>query len=92
MTPGGNQTLRAGVIKWGSHLALPISEELAAETGLADDSEIDIRVVDGQIIISPIEMGDTSGGYTLETLLDQITDEMLHPEINTGDPAGNEVW
>ncbi|HSF43436.1 MAG TPA: hypothetical protein VLT87_26795 [Thermoanaerobaculia bacterium] len=29
---------------------------------------------------------------SLEELLDQVRDENLHPEIDTGPPVGREIW
>ena len=30
--------------------------------------------------------------FTLEQLLEQVTDENIHPEIDTGRAVGNEEW
>ena len=30
--------------------------------------------------------------YNLEDMLARITDENLHPEVDTGPPQGNEAW
>ena len=30
--------------------------------------------------------------YDLEDMLDQVTEENLHPETDTGPARGNEVW
>jgi hypothetical protein len=34
----------------------------------------------------------TKSPYTLEELLAGVTQENLHPEIDTGSPVGREVW
>lgn len=76
------------VQKWGNSLALRIPKALAEETGLDNDSTVEIRLVDGEIHIVPVK----KPRYTLEGLLDNVTDENRHGEVDTGDAAGNEVW
>jgi hypothetical protein len=41
---------------------------------------------------SDIRMTDEEKEKYLEELLAGITDENLHPEIQTGPPVGNEAW
>ena len=73
--------------KWGNSLALRIPKAFADETGLSRDSQVEIRVVDGQIHIVPVQ-----ARYELDTLLETITAENLHGEVDTGEAVGNEVW
>ncbi|MEQ8677297.1 MAG: AbrB/MazE/SpoVT family DNA-binding domain-containing protein [Aggregatilineales bacterium] len=65
--------------KWGNSLALRIPKALATETGLDSDSPVEIRVVDGQIRIVPVQ----KPRYELDALLDEITADNLHGEVNT---------
>lgn len=74
--------------KWGNSLALRIPKTFAEETGLDMDSPVEIRLVDGQIHIVPIQ----ELSYELEDLLAGITADNLHDELDTGDAIGNEVW
>ncbi len=74
--------------KWGNSLALRIPKALADETGLASDSSVEIRVVDGQIHIVPLQ----DVRYELEALLDEITLENVHGAVDTGDAVGREAW
>ena len=78
----------AKIQKWGNSLALRIPKTLAEETGLDKDSPVEIRVVDGQIHIMPLQ----EKHYELEALLADISDDNLHEEVDTGDIMGNEVW
>lgn len=80
--------MQAKIQKWGNSLALRIPKSLADETGLNTDSPVEIRVIDGEIHIIPIE----EPFYDLDTLLDAITPDTLHGEIDTGNPVGKEVW
>lgn len=74
--------------KWGNSLALRIPKTFADETGLKSGSVVEISVVAGQLVITPVR----GSQYELEVLLAQITEDNLHQEIITGDPIGNEAW
>jgi antitoxin MazE len=78
----------AKIQKWGNSLALRIPKTFADETGLSHESSVEIRVVNGEIHIVPVE----EPYYELEDLLEGITDENRHDEIDSGGPVGNEVW
>ncbi|MEO1164619.1 MAG: AbrB/MazE/SpoVT family DNA-binding domain-containing protein [Chloroflexota bacterium] len=74
--------------KWGNSLALRIPKAFAEETGLDSDSAVEIRVIDGQIHIVPIQ----NNQYELEALVADVTADNLHEEVDTGNAMGNEVW
>jgi antitoxin MazE len=76
------------VTKWGNSLALRIPKHYAEEVGLTADSEVEISLQKGAILVEPVEQQV----YSLETLLSQINDSNLHREIDTGHSVGNEVW
>jgi len=80
--------MRGRIQKWGNSLALRIPKAFAEETGLDENSPVEIRVSDGQIIIVRVETPQ----YDLDALLSQITPENIHGELDTGSPRGNEVW
>ncbi len=77
----------AKIQKWGNSLAIRIPKTVADEAGLDSDSSVEIRVVSGQIHIVPVQ----KTRYELNDLLDEITIDNLHGEVNTGDGIGNEV-
>ena len=80
--------MQAKIQKWGNSLALRIPKTLADETGLNMDSPVEIKVIDGQIHIIPVQ----DPYYDLDTLLDGITPDNLHGEISTGKAVGKEIW
>lgn len=82
------QTMAATVAKWGNSLAVRIPQNLAKEIHLAEGAEIDISVVDGTIVIKP----RSRKRYSLDQLIEGITPENLHTEIDSGIAVGNEVW
>ncbi len=80
--------MKTRIQKWGHSLALRIPKALAIETGLDQDAFVDLALVDGKLIVTPV----VTPSVTLEQLLANITDENQHTEYETGDAVGNEVW
>lgn len=80
--------MKARIQKWGNSLALCIPKSFALETGLDQDALVDVALVDGKLIVTPLRTPLT----ILEQLLTGITDENRHAEHNTGEAIGNEVW
>ena len=80
--------MRAKIKIWGNSLALRIPKHLADETGLKPNSQVDVRVEKGTLIVEPV----AKPVYQLNDLLAQITPDNLHSEIDTGDAVGNETW
>ena len=76
------------VQKWGNSLALRIPKAVARDARLENESFVEITVVEGQIIITPVE----APSWTLEELLAGINKNNLHREIDTGYAVGNEIW
>ena len=80
--------MRKKINKWGNSLGLRIPKHIAAEVGLEEDSLVNITIVNGSIVISLAR--ETS--LELEALLNQVTEENLHGEVNTGPATGREAW
>ncbi|NOX61273.1 MAG: AbrB/MazE/SpoVT family DNA-binding domain-containing protein [Chloroflexi bacterium] len=80
--------MKTRVRKWGNSLAVRIPKPIAEEIAITADSEVDMVTIDGKLIIEPTEESE----LTLEDLLNQITEENIHAEIDTGPAVGNEVW
>jgi antitoxin MazE len=76
------------VQKWGNSLALRIPKAFAIDAQLENDSFVEIAIVDGRIIITPV----VAPSWTLEELLAGINKNNIHHEIDTGFAVGNEAW
>ena len=76
------------VQQWGNSLAIRIPKPFAEEAGLEKTSTVDLSVIDGKLVVLPIQ----EPSPTLKVLLAQITEENLHDEVDTGPSVGNEVW
>jgi antitoxin MazE len=74
--------------KWGNSLALRIPKSLAQEAGLYYELSVKLSVVDGKLVITPLEHPKLD----LEAMLAQITEDNRHSEVHFGPAVGKEVW
>ncbi|MFM9904062.1 MAG: AbrB/MazE/SpoVT family DNA-binding domain-containing protein [Pyrinomonadaceae bacterium] len=80
--------MKVQIQKWGNSLALRIPKSFAVESNVTRGSTVEVSMNNGTIVVTPVE----DSKYTLEDLVDGITDENRHDEIEWGRPVGNEVW
>jgi antitoxin MazE len=80
--------MRAHLRKWGNSLAIRIPRPFAEEANLHENSAVDVSVRSGKLVIAPV----TKEELTLDALVERITPENRHEEIETGDAVGNEIW
>lgn len=74
--------------KWGNSLAIRIPKAFATEIGLGEESEVDVSLKSGRLVVVPVE----KPGVTLKMLLAKITEENVHREVDTGRATGREAW
>ena len=74
--------------KWGNSLALRIPKPFAAEVGLEPNSSVEVSLVDGSLVITPV----AKPALSLQELLAQVNEANLHREVDTGPAVGNETW
>ena len=80
--------MKVQIQKWGNSLALRIPKAFAVESNVTGGSTVDVSMENGKIVVTPISERE----YTLEELVDGITDDNRHEEVDWGRPVGNEVW
>ncbi len=80
--------MRKKVNKWGNSLGLRIPKLVAAEVGLEENSLVNLTIVNGSIVISP----EREPPLDLKAMLNKVTEENLHSEVNTGPAIGREAW
>jgi antitoxin MazE len=73
---------------WGNSLALRIPKPLAKEIELGENSEVELSVEDGKLVVRPL----SAPRYELEALLAGITTDNLHGEVDSGPAMGREAW
>jgi len=80
--------MKTKVQKWGNSLAVRIPKPFAEEIGLEPHTSVDVSMEEGKLVVSrsqPLSMN-------LEQLLQGITPDNLHQEVDIGTAVGNEVW
>ena len=75
------------VQRWGNSLAIRIPKPFAVETELQENSEVDIALDGGRIVVTPARKE-----WRLRDLVKAISPENLHRETSWGDKTGREVW
>ena len=80
--------MKTRIQKWGNSLALRIPKSLAAAAGLHANSAVALSLVEGAIVVQPVEPQPP----TLDKLLRGITDENAPTDWNTGPAVGKEAW
>jgi antitoxin MazE len=75
------------VSRWGNSLAVRIPRATADQAQIREGQEVELAVVDGCVTIRPRAVT-----YTLDQLLDQVTPENRHDEVDWGKPMGDEAW
>jgi antitoxin MazE len=80
--------MKTKIQKWGNSLAVRIPKPFVKEANLMYGSSVDLSVDGGRIIIDP----HTEPEYSLDELLNGVTKQNLHTEVDTGDAVGREVW
>lgn len=80
--------MRTSIQKWGNSYAVRIPKSFIKEVGLEHRTDIELTLEDGRLVIRPAP----EAAPTLKELLADVTPENLHNSVDTGKPAGNEVW
>lgn len=79
--------MRVNVKKWGNSSAVRIPAAVLEAAALRIDDTVDVRAEGGKIVIELVPETD----YDLDQLLDRITPENLHSEVDFGGPVGKEA-
>lgn len=68
-------------------MGIRIPKSIADESSLSEGDEIEIATEGNRIIITP-----RKPEYTLKQLLQGMSEEHLHSEVDWGKPVGREHW
>jgi antitoxin MazE len=74
------------VRKWGNSAAVRIPAATLAAAGLKPGDSVEVREENGAIVIEKAD----SQNVTLEWLLEGLTPDQLHAEVDFGPPVGRE--
>lgn len=81
--------IRSNVKRWGNSPAVRIPASVMQALNLNIDDEIKIELVEGKLIIEPVT---NEIEFSLDQLVNGITEENLYDLIEWGAPVGGEVW
>jgi antitoxin MazE len=81
--------MKVKIQKWGNSLAVRIPKSFAVQTEIEQDSIVDLSILEGNIIVKPEKRKPK---LTLEDLLQKVSAENLHGEVETGEAVGKEVF
>lgn len=80
--------MRIHVKKWGNSASVRIPASIMASASLRIDQEVDVREVEGRIIIEPV----SAPSYDLDSLIRAMTPDTFPEEVDFGRPMGKEAW
>lgn len=80
--------MRVQVRKWGNSASVRIPASVLAAAAIRVDQPVDVREEGGRIVIEPVR----TPVYTIDELLEGMTPDTFHDEIDFGPPQGGEVW
>ncbi len=81
--------MQVEIKKWGNSLAIRIPKSFANQIEINQGSIIDLFTKDGKLIIKPIKKNKE---YSLDVLLEGVSEKNIHKEIGYGEPMGDEIW
>jgi antitoxin MazE len=76
------------VKKWGNSLAIRIPRAIVQNLGLSEDN--DLQIISNGKVATLERKSHTK--ITLQQLLEKVTPENVHGEIDWGGPVGKEIW
>ena len=81
--------MKVKIQKWGNSLAVRIPKSFAVQTEIEQDTIVDLSILEGSIIVKPEKRKPK---LTLDELLQKVSAENLHGEVDTGEAVGKEVF
>ncbi|GHV84216.1 multidrug transporter MatE [Spirochaetia bacterium] len=78
--------MEAVIKKWGNSLGIRIPTLMAKNMNINDGSYVEIKNTKDGILIT------SKAKPNLAEMLDRITDQNIHSEVETGSLVGNEIW
>ena len=73
---------------WGHSVAIRIPKAIAVDAGIAPGVTVEVTREGDSVIIR----GERHPRFALESLMEAVTPENRHGEIDWGSPVGREVW
>ena len=78
-------SMKATIRTWGNSLAVRIPKAFAVHMGIDAGKEVELSLEQNGLHIASV-------GQDLDALLEQVTPQNLHKEVQTSSAVGKEVW
>lgn len=72
------------VSKWGNSLGVRIPRAMAEQMDISEGESVELILENNHLLIQKV--------YQLKNLLEQVTPDNVHSEIDVGVPIGKETW
>ena len=76
----------------GGGAEIPLRDLAATVIAVVEQDLLDVATVTGLIAALSASRDRLNGSPSLRSLLDRVTDENRHAEVQTGPAVGKEVW
>lgn len=83
--------MKVEFLRWGNSLALRVPKAFAEEIGAVEGKPAEMTTKNG-ILVVKVAKPRQRRRYSLQSLIDGITEENRHPEVEWGATAGGEIW
>ena len=80
-------TMYTTIQKWGNSHAVRIPKALLEKANLTNNDQVKIKVLDGNIVITPVKKH-----RTLKERIAEYGGDYNCRELDTGSPRGKETW
>lgn len=74
--------------RWGNSLGIRLPKQLTTQLSLSEGSTVVVTLEKNALILRPQKRGNE----TLKQLLERITPDNLHDEVDWEEPRGKEIW
>jgi antitoxin MazE len=78
-------------LRWGNSLALRVPKAFAEEIGAVEGKRAEMTTENGVLVVK-VAKPKKRRRYSLERLVNGITEENRHAEVDWGAPVGDEAW
>jgi antitoxin MazE len=83
--------MKVEFLKWGNSLALRVPKVFAEEIGAVVGKRAEMTAENGSLVVK-VAKPKKGRRYNLEHLINGITEENRHSEVDWGAAVGNEIW
>ena len=81
--------MKSQIGRWGNSLAIRIPKYVVETLNLSSEDVVECSVKEGKLVIEPVQ---DLPELTLKQLLSGPIEQPSEPEVDWGQPMGEEVW